>query len=776
MKINHYLKSVIKNLRKSGKVTIFNLVGMSVSFVAFLLLSIYIYNEFTYDTHNKNHERIYRLNIKTNYNGEIIETSGLPNPLADLIAENVPEIENLCSFSWGPQTYCKEEDQDDIFDLKTRAVDSTYTDIFTLDFLYGLDHPLKGKNKVILSETSARRIFGDENPVGKTVLANFYVPYEVTAVFRDLPINTTYRYEAFCSYPTESWVMEWSEYSFFHYFLVAPNADFGAINEKINNVPAIKEQMEEDLDNQVAYTFTPLADIHFDAEGGGANISFVYALVAMAVLLVFMAFVNFINFAIANVPKMLKLANMRRVVGESKSRIMWLYTLETAILISVSYLLAILMVSVSIHIYPDIFGYEIDLLYHWELILIVFVGLLAIGSLASIYPAWLIVDVKPAMALKGMITFSAKNGTPGKVLTVIQYAISIMLIIGVLFIQKQVDFLKHYDLGFDKENILVVDMTPDIMKQEDAFASEIMKSPYISDYAFSQFVPGGVGMGWGRQIEGKQVNFKCWPVDERYLDFMGLEIVDGRPFSENIEADENNFIFNEKALEVFGWKENYLGKEIPGFDFSGELVGVVKDLKYASLHEEVMPMAFWLTQERHNKISLKVNGAHIKEVIGHVQATYDKFEKKYAIYYTFLDESLNRMYKAEEKQAELVFVFSIISIIISIVGALGLIIFISEYRIKEIGIRKVNGASISEVVRMLNWSFLKWVVLAFVIAAPFSYYVMDIWLQGFAFRTELSWWIFAMAGLIAVFIALITVSWQSLKAARRNPVESLRYE
>jgi putative ABC transport system permease protein len=763
-------------MRKSAQVNLLNLVGLSVSFVAFLLLSIYIYNEFTYDYHNENLDQIYRLNIKVDNQGEIIESAYLPNPLADLLVENIPELETLCSFAWGPQIYNREDDVEQIFDLKTRSVDSTFTEVFTLKMKYGREHPLKGKDKIIISESAAQRIFGDENPMGKLILANFSKPYEISGVFYDLPLNTNFHYDAFCSFTNEPWALEWTEYSFNHYFLVSPNAHFDEIVQKIKNIPTIDEHIEESPDFLISYSFTPLSDIHFDHEGGGANKSFVYALVAMAVLLVFMAFVNFINFAIANVPKMLKTANIRRVVGESEQRIMVLYAVETAFLVLVSYLLAILLVAISIHLYPDIFGYEIALLSHWKLIGLILLAMMIVGSLVSIYPAWLIVNVKPAMALKGLISFSAKNGTPGKILTVIQYTISILLIIGVLFIEKQVDFLKHYDLGFHKENILVVDITPEIMNQEESFATEMLKNPYITDYAYSQFVPGGVGMGWGRDVDGKQVNFKCWPVDERYLSFMGFEIIGGRAFSDQLKADENNFIFNETAIKKFGWNENYLGKEIQGFDFTGKIVGQVKDLKYASLHEEVQPMCFWLTSTRHNKMSLKIDVAHIKEAMNHVNKIYNQFEKKYSIEYSFLDESLDTMYKAEEKQAELIFVFSIISIIISIVGAFGLIIFMSEYRVKEIGVRKVNGASIGEVVRMLNWSFLKWVVVAFFIAVPLSYLIIDQWLQGFAYRTDLSWWVFVIAGFIAILITVITVSWQSYKAASRNPVEALRYE
>lgn len=776
MNISHYLKSIIKNLRKSAKVTIFNLVGMSVSFAAFLMLSIYIYNELTYDSYNKNFDHIYRLEIKVNRNGVDTQSSYLPNPLADLLEQNIPELEKLCSFAWGPQTFNKEGDELNAFSLRTRAVDSTFNEVFTVDIIHGSQNPLRGKSKIMISETAAHRIFGEEDPVGQNIYANFTKAYEITAVFKDIPNNSSFKYEAFCSYPTEDWVDLWSEYSFNHYYLVSSHADFEAINEKIKQIPAVKENLEEDNNFKVDYRFLPLKDVHFDNEGGSGNKSFVYTLIAVAILLVFMALVNFVNFAIANAPKMVKTANMRRVVGESKMRIVFMNAMESVLMVFNSFIIAILIIALSLHFWPNIFGYQMFLTDHWSLLLIIFIVMSAIAALVSIYPSLMVVNVKPAMALKGMISFSAKNGTPGKILTVIQYTISIILIIGVLFIEKQISFLKHYDLGFDQENILVIETTTDIREKENAFAQELIKSPYINDYAYSQFVPGGVGMGWGRDIDGKPVSFKCWPIDEKYIDFMGLEIVDGRNFSKNLKADENNFIFNEKALEKFGWEENYLGKEIPGFDFSGSLIGVVKDLKYASLHEEVEPMCFWLTPTRHNKLSLKIQGDHIKEAMSHVEDVYKQFEKKYAFSYFFLDENLDNLYKAEDKQAQLIFIFSMISIIISVVGALGLIIFMSEYRVKEIGIRKVNGASISEIVRMLNWSFLKWVVIAFVIATPLAYVIMSRWLQTFAYRIDLSWWIFILAGIIAIIIALLAVSWQSLKAARRNPVESLKYE
>jgi putative ABC transport system permease protein len=774
--VSHYLKSVFKSIKKSGKVSTFNLIGLSVSFAAFILLSVYLQKEFTFDQYNEHHSDVYRLNLKYTDDGVTREVCFLPNPMADLIAENLPEVVAMNSFAWGPGVFSLEGVPEKPYQLSTKAVDSTFNQVFSLNIINGTQNPLIEKRHIMLSQSAATKIFGNENPIGKTIMANFSTPYIIDAVYEDLPVNSSFKFDAFTSYPSGGWVDDWSEYSFNHYFRFSPNPDFEQIRKKIAEIPRFKEMAEEGYGREYDFTFTPLKDMHFDPNYGQGNLTFAKTLVMVAILLILMAFINYINFAIANTPKIIKTANMRRVVGATKKGIYLINAFESTVIISISFILAFIIALLTLKFWPDIFGYEVNLIEDYKLLLLEFISFITLGAFISLIPSRLVVNVKPAMALKGMITYSANRGISGKVLTVVQYSISIILIIGILFINKQISFLKNYDLGFNKENIVVVEMTGALMEQENSFAQELLSHPGITDYAYSQFVPGGVGMSWGRVIDGKNVSFFSWPVDERYLNFMGLEIIEGRNFSDNIEADENNFIFNKKALSEFGWTENYLGKEIPGFDFTGKIVGIVDDLKYASLHEEVKPLAFWLTKTRHNVISLKIESGQTRSALEHIRQIHDKFEKNYSLSYSFLDDRLDKLYKSEERQAKLIFTFCIVSIIISIVGALGLIIFMCEYRIKEIGIRKVNGATIGQIIKMLNWSFLKWIVLSFVIAVPIAFYLLQSWLSEFAFRTSLSWWVFATGGIIAFAVAILTVTWQSWKAAKNNPVKALRYE
>ncbi len=774
--ISYYLKTILLSLNKSGRITAFNIFGLTISFAAFILLTIYIVNELTYDHNNTKHQNIYMLSIKGVNNGEPYTSTLLPNPLADLLDENIPELKSLCSFAYRGSTYSKKGIAKS-YDIKTRGVDSTFTDIFTVNIKTGNPHPLRGKNKIILSEKAAYRMFGNENPVGKTIFRNFDTPYYVEAVYYNLPANSSLKnYGAFCSFPTDIWINDWTEWSFNHFYTITANTNFKELNTKINENQTIKETLGGGEFNKVNFEFIPLANLHFNANTGTGNKPFVNTLILISFLILLMAFVNYLNFAFANAPKLIKSVNIRSVVGESRKRLLVLSMAESVVLTTISFAFALLICVLLVALMPNLLGFTVQF-YEYKLLLVsVFILLIIAGIVVSFFPSRLITKVNPASALKGLIPFSAQKGKVGKALTVIQYTISIILIIGILFIEKQIDFVKNYDLGFEKDNIVVIETTLDIRKQEQAFVDELLNNPKISNYAFSQFVPGGVGMGWGRDVDGKTVNFKCWPIDERYLDFMGFDIVEGRTFSSNINADEDKFIFNETAIKTFGWQDNALGKLIPGFGFEGELIGVVKDIKFASLYQNIQPMAFWLTKTRHNRLSLKISGTDVSSTLKHIEETYNKFEKQFPFDYQFLDKSLDQKYKSTEKQAKMIFIFCLISLFVSIIGALGMVLFMCEYRIKEIGIRKVNGARIFEVMAMLNKSFIKWVIIAFIIASPLAFFIMNKWLENFAYKTTLSWWVFALAGCLAFGIALLTVSWQTYRAARRNPVEALRYE
>jgi putative ABC transport system permease protein len=767
------LSSILIRIRKTKQTTAFNLIGLSVSFAAFILLSVYIWNEFTFDHYNKNIEQVYILKLNNKKAGF---RYWLPNPMADYFSENIPELSKLCSFAGASSIYSLDNNSRNSIKIPTIAVDSTFTQMFDLHMKYGGNECLSRTDGIIVSEETALKLFGDNNPVGKTIYANFKTPYVIEGVFYELPQNSSYyNNKAFCSFPTDSWVNKLSQYSFHHYFQLAKGIKVDEVVKKLNKLDEIDKWTENP---SIKYTFDliPLKDLHFNKSMGNGNLLFTQSLILVAFLLLFMGFVNYLNFAIAHAPKLKKAIHIRKILGESKHMQLLISALESVVIVSSSFIICIFLTELALYLWPDLLSYKIALTnYKWILTLSCLL-FIVIGILISAFQSKLNIRISANQSLNQDISLKSRRNAMGKVLTVIQFGISIFLIIGVIAIQKQVNYFKNYDLGFSKHNIVTVNIPKPLQQHEEAFVGELTKNANIIDYTFSEFIPGEVSMGWGRTIGDQDVYFRCWPIDERYMNFMGFEVVDGRPFTKDLKADENNFIFNQTALKTFGWDKDYLGKEIPGFDFTGTLVGVVKDIKYASLREEVKPMAFWLTDTRHTQLSIKIAAMDVTQTIEYIQSTYEQFEKDYPIEYKFLDEQLDYQYRAEEKQAQLITIFCFISIIVSLIGLLGLISLLSEYRVKEIGIRKVNGATIFEILSMLNKGFAISVIIAFTIACPIAYYVMSKWLENFAYKTELSWWVFALAGVLALGIALITVSWQSWRAATRNPVEALRYE
>ena len=397
------------------------------------------------------------------------------------------------------------------------------------------------------------------------------------------------------------------------------------------------------------------------------------------------------------------------------------------------------------------------------------------GFVASLYPARYITSTHIAQSIKGIMKFSGKGKRIRNILLVLQFSFTIMLIIGSIAINKQIFFWHNFDTGINTESIVYLNTTRNIREHSEAFAKELLKDYNITDYTYSSFVPGAVWMKWGRTIDEQNISITCWPVDERFLDFFDIEIIEGRKFSKNIEADKNKFILNEAAVKEFNW-DKPLEKIMQGFDFEGEIIGVAKDFNFSSLKEKIQPMQFWLTDGRKYKILLKIHNGNITQTIKHIEKTWNNFEKEATFDYTFLDEKLQAQYSREEGIAYFIEFVALWSILLSITGLLGLALFIARQRTKEIGIRRANGASIKEILIMLNIDFIKWIIIAFIIAVPISYYAVDRWLENFAYKTQISWWIFAFAGILTLLLSIFAVSIQTFRVARKNPIESLRYE
>jgi putative ABC transport system permease protein len=626
----------------------------------------------------------------------------------------------------------------------------------------------------------AQNIFGTADVVGKQLLASGS-ELTVSGVMKDMPKNTSFNCEAVVPLVIEE-NQDWSEWSFSIFFQLKKGADKAVVEKKIAGIERISGGLDEIAESRspeaAVVDLMPLSKIHY----GSRSYMFVFinktvlnVLSVLILVLLVMGAVNFINFSTSQAPLRAKSLSVQQILGATKGSAR-LQIIGEAVILSLTALgLSFIIHSLIFQRLENLFQITGLSFKGRELLYAGFV-LFAIlfGAIAAFYPSRYITSPPISQAVKGKMLFSGKGKNFRNVLITVQFVFTIALIAASLTIEKQLHFWNNFDIGIDKENVLYLQTSNVLRNSHQAFADELMKNTEIKNYCYSQFLPGRVGMGWGRKVDGKQIQMQAWPIDDRFIDFFGIEMQEGRAFRQG-KADVDNFILNEKAVQQFGW-EKPLEKRFEGLGAEGEVTGVCKNFNFASLKGEITPMVFWRTDDRKFNILIKTRGGNFTQIRKYIEETARRFDPEGTFEVHFLDEALEQLYNKETRMARFIEFVSLWTILLALTGLLGLIVFISRDKVKEIGIRKVNGASVFEVVRMLNKNVLVWLGIAFIIATPIAYYAMSRWLENFAYKTTLSWWIFAVAGLVSLFVALLTVSWQSLRAASRNPVEALKYE
>ncbi|HET6556326.1 MAG TPA: FtsX-like permease family protein, partial [Prolixibacteraceae bacterium] len=554
--------------------------------------------------------------------------------------------------------------------------------------------------------------------------------------------------------------------------------DKKALNDQINRQSIVRSKYNFYKNGTVSAELVarPLRDLHFTTDVAETpmftvnNRMFVNSLFWVGILILLVALINYINFATANAPRRIKSISITRVIGSSRYHSVFNFILETVIIFALSFLIALGIAWVMNHYFTKgVLGYSLPFESNYLLIILFGAGSLILGALSGLYPAIYCTAGKPVETMK-RFQVNGKVNFRG-MLTVSQFAATIVLIAASILVIKQVRFMEKTNLGFQKENTLVIRMNNDLETNYTAFRDQLLTMPGVNGIARSRAVPGQAQEINTFNVNGQTCPIWYWAVDDQYIEMMEISIIEGRNFLKNSESEERNMICNETAARKFGWT---IGTKIG----DGVLVGIMKDFNFVSLREDVEPFAFWYTKSNNffRCISIKLNSEHVSETLASIGKAYSEISPSNPMRYYFLDNHLNLLYSKENQQVKLITTFSLLSVIVSVLGILGLSTFMCRYRIKEIGIRKVNGAKVNEMMAMLNRDFIKWVIIAFLIGAPVAWYVMQQWLNSFAYKTNLSWWIFAVAGLLALIIAMITVSWQSWKAATRNPVEALRYE
>ena len=720
------------------------------------------------------------------------------------LLQDFPEIEQGVKFL-PLGNIIVDADEKVFYESNAFAVDGNFFEVFSFPLVQGSPKTvLSQPNRVVITKEIACKYFGENKAVGKMLKIEFpggpgTLDFEITGVSENVPVNSHFHYNfliSLASFPGLINEPEWTANNFVSYFVLKEGCSRKELEAKFPGF-ARKYMGGDKFDQWVAkgnhweYFLQPLTEIHLysdlDAElEPNGDAAYVYIFLVVAVFILLIACINFMNLTTAKSAARAKEVGLRKVVGSSRSNLVKQFLGESVIISFIALALAIVIVESLLPAYSNFIGRQLEIRYFDNFMVIPSLIALAllVGLLSGSYPAFFLSAFKPMSVLKGKLKEGAKSSWLRNTLVIFQYSISIILIIGTTVVYKQLNFIQNEKLGFDKEHVLVI-KNPEVLSGNiNSFKEKLLQYPGVQNVSLSQQIPGktmmNIGFGAEGVKEGFPLNLCC--CDPEFKDVMKLEMAQGRFFSRDYPTDSSAVIINETALKLYGWDQPINKRLNDWLEPQGifHVIGVVKDFHYESMHQKVRPMGLFFLNGTYkwpaNYISVRLNPGNIKQTIQWLENTWDAFSPKFPLEYSFLDEDYDRLYKNEQQTQKLFVIFSFLAISIACLGLLGLTSFMAEQRTKEIGIRKALGATVNHITVMLSKDFTKWVLAANLVAWPVAYLAMHRWLQDFAYRIGISWWMFVFAGMLAFIIAQLTISFQVLKAARKNPVESLQYE
>ncbi|GGM79384.1 ABC transporter permease [Dyadobacter beijingensis] len=791
--LKNYFKIAFRNLWKHKVFSLINVMGLTVGMSACLLISMYVHFELTYDAFHSKADRIYRLVTDVKTPSETINAGITSWAFGPTIQQDFAEVEAYTRLNGGSFLVRKGDIK---FQEPTVFADSSLFRVFDFQLIQGDPKTaLKEPLSIVFTEKAAKKYFGDADPVGQTLLLSGEgLPAKVTGVMKDIPENSLIKGDMFVSMTTMTQRFnrgidnEWGNFGAMTYLLLKNGADSKSLEKKF---PAYLERRAGKLmrESKMSYVLflEPLLSVHLHSERdvpekGSMNNVYVFSVVAAFILLI--ACINFINLTTARSAERAKEVGIRKVVGAARPLLARQFVSESVMLCLIAFLFSIALSAALIPLFNDLAG-KIITTGIFDNPLFIGTMLLAavlLGVLAGLYPALVLSSFEPVTVLKGRFTTSVKGILLRKGLVTVQFAISIALIISTMIVYIQMNYMRNRDLGFSKDQMLVVNTEGD--PKREAFKQSLNGLAGIQSTAASSSVPGSSNPGAYSEIENKsgdlQVsNLDLYFVDFDYIPHFGLKMVAGRPFSKEFGTDTTQaMVVNEAAVKLLGYSkpEEALGRRFRQWGREGKIIGVIKDFHFRSLQEAIRPLTMRIEPGGSELVSMKIEGSRLKETVAEVEAKWKAAMPDRPFSYYFMDEFFDRQYRSEERFEKLFFNFAILAIFISCLGLLGLASHSTMQRTKEIGVRKVMGASIASIVGLLSRDFLKLVLIAFVVASPIAYFGMERWLEHFAYRTDIYWWIFAIAAALSAVIAFATVSFQSIRAAVMNPVKSLRSE
>lgn len=793
------MKTIIRNfisvLRRFKMATILNILGLSVAFAAFMVIMMQVDYDKNFDTFHKNADNIYRVEFQ--WDKESTQAV-LSRPMANVFMNFSPHIVAgaVTSPFYNETFYSVDKGiEKSTYMEPTMIVDPSFTDVFDFDILDGSVDALKEPGKVLVPESLARKIFGEESAVGKQITAKeskgllvgfFTTPegnYTIGGIYKDLPLNSIIRNAIFLKMDEKADLHNWGNSSYnFYVRLDHPESAKDLVSDFL--VYYKKNELGKNMSwysGEPNFRLTRLPDVHYATDvtfdmTPKSSRQTVLVLIAISLVILIIAGINFTNFSTALTPMRVKSINTQKVLGSSDGVLRFSLLMEAVCISTVAYLLALWMVHMAGNsTIAKLVDADMSLFAHPLLLSATALIALLTGLLAGLYPSYYMTSFSPALVLKGSFGLSPAGRRLRNVLICIQFIVSFTLIIGSMFMSLQNRFMQNSPLGYDKDQIIVTNLTAPVLKSSDAFRSSLKTFSGIEDVTYGEFMLSSQDqyMEWGRELKGENIQFQCMPIDPSFLKVMNIPVTEGRDFrEEDALTAEGAFIFNERARNLY---DISLGDKIDG----ANIVGFIPDIKFASFRTEVTPMAFYVRGKGYgggaDYAYIKVKGdSNLQATMAHVKSVLNEIHPDYPFNVKFFDQVLNTLYEKEENLSSLITLFSLIAVFISMVGVFGLVVFDSQYRKKEIGIRKIMGSTTSEILIMFNKTYIYILCICFALAAPVAYYAIHKWLENFALKTPVYWWVFMLAFLLVFCLTILTVTFQNWRVANENPVYSIK--
>lgn len=808
--IKNYLRSAIRNITRHKFISFINIFGLTIGLTCGMLILIYIVKELSYDKFNTNAKDIYRVtrSFNTPDGVQSLFLGSIAPPFGPLLKNEFPDIKKVTQIRGNGNVAMRYKDKL-LTEKGSYFADENFFNIFSVKTIKGdpataLSDPFT----VMMTEEMARKYFGNEDPMNKEIRLDNQFNFKVTGIYKPFPANSQLHPEMLLSFITlkdstlygdKQLHTNWGNNDFYTYLLLPPNYNtdrleslFPAFLDKYVHFPGQPGNYRESKNSKLH--IQKLLNIHLhshlDAEiETNGDIKRVYIFSAIALFILLIACINYMNLSTARSTLRAKEIGIRKVIGAQQKEILVQFLSESVLITCFSLLLALVFTWLLVPLVNKFSDLDLSFssLYQPQVLLSIILLPFVIGLISGIYPAIFMSSFKPVKVLKGILKVGSGNVSFRKVLVVLQFSISIILIVATTIVFQQLRYIQQKSLGFDKEHIITMD-NPFPNTQFETFKNEVTKNSSIKELGRSSRIPSGrlldnqgVSAFEGASSQAINADVKYVNADYGFIPTYGMKMAAGRNFSRDFATDSNNYVINAATVKVLGWKtpENAVGKSLSYGGVKGKVIGVVNDFHFESLHQNIIPLLMRMPSFQNNnygRLSIKISGNNINSTINTIRGAWRKLQPETPFEYTFLDERFQKLYNSEQQQGNLFTIFSFIAIFIACLGLFGLSAFTITQRVKEIGVRKVLGASIPQIVTELSKDFLKLVLIASVIALPIAWYSMSKWLLDFAFRISIQWWVFVMAGIIAVVIAFVTISFQSIKAAMANPVKSLRSE